>query len=181
MPTDAQTWGVELMAGTNLSKLRKKLIPVPDGQDDTKLRTAVVTAVNSDGTLDLTLSGVAVLAVPRLGSAWAAVGSVVQVLSYRGSLLVLGVVSPGPAGDLTKTGSVSTGPSAATSFTTVVNFGVTFPGLPSVMINLATSAGSTSGWAGRATSITTTGFTLFGFGSSATFSTAWQWTATYAP
>jgi hypothetical protein len=81
------------MAGTNLSKLRKKLVPSPDGQDWTKLRTAVVTAVNTDGTLDLTLSGVSVTNVPRLTGAYAIAGSVVQVLSYRGSLLVLGLTA----------------------------------------------------------------------------------------
>lgn len=74
----------------NLTKLRKKLVPTPDGQDELKLRTAIVTAVNSDGTLDITLAGVTVAGVPRLMEASVAVGTVVQVLAYRGSLLVIG-------------------------------------------------------------------------------------------
>lgn len=165
----------------NLTKLKRKLIPPIDGQDVLRLRTAVVTAVNSDGTLDITLAGEAVTSVPRLGSAWAAVDSVVQVATYRGSLLVLGVTSPGPAGALVKTGSITGGPSASTVFTQAVAFGLTFPGIPSVVVNLDTGAGASSGWVSRATGRTTTGFTVSGFGPSSTFSAPWNWTATYAP
>lgn len=166
----------------NLTKLRKKLIPPPDGQDVAKLRTAVVAAVNSNGTLNITLNGATITNVPRLGNAYAVVGGSVQVISYRGSLLVLGMVSPGPAGALVKTGTATVGPSAATSFSTAVNFGVTFPAAPSVMVNLAGSGpGTTSGWIFRALNVTTTGFTAFGSGASNTFSQPLQWTATYAP
>jgi len=163
------------------TKIKKKLVPPPDGQDDAKLRTATVSVVNTSGTLDITLNGTLITGVPRLAGAWAVVGSVVQVLSYRGSLLVLGVVSPGPAVGMSKTGTTTTGPSAAATFLTAVNFGVTFPAAPNVHINLDSQAGATSGWAGRAISRTTTGFTLFGFGSSNTFSVSWNWTAIYAP
>lgn len=75
---------------SNLTKLKKKLIPQPDGQDVLRLRSGVVTAVNSDGTCDVTLSGVTVPAVPRLQEASVAVGAVVQILTYRGSLLIIG-------------------------------------------------------------------------------------------
>jgi hypothetical protein len=165
----------------NLTKLKRKLIPPIDGQDVLRLRTAVVTAVNSDGTLDITLAGEAVTSVPRLGSAWAAVDSVVQVATYRGSLLVLGVTSPGPAGAFSKTGNVVGGPTATTVFSQAVLFGVTFPGIPSVMVNLESGAGSTAGWLARSNAVTTTGFTLLGLGASSTFSATWRWTATYAP
>lgn len=74
-------------------------------------------------------------------------------------------------------GSLTAGPSAAASFTSNVSFGITFPSTPNVHINLNSAAGPTGGWHGRATAISTTGFTLFGFGPASTFSVNWQWTA----
>jgi hypothetical protein len=166
----------------DLTQIKKKILPPQDGQDDVKLRTATVSAVNSNGTVDLTMNGVSVPGVPRLNGALASVGAVVQVLSYRGSLLVIGTTSSGPGGAVVKTGSTTAGPTAQTSFTVAVNYGVTFPGLPNVHINLNNGAGATANWHARAISITTTGFTLFAFGPSSTFSTSeWRWTAIYAP
>lgn len=76
------------------TKLRKKLAPDQDGEPPTHLRTATVDAVNSDGTVDLLMaSGVIVPDVPKLASARALDGSVVQVIALRGSLLVLGSIS----------------------------------------------------------------------------------------
>jgi hypothetical protein len=75
---------------SNLTKLRKKLIPQPDGQDVLRLRTAVISSVNANGTANLTLNGASVPSVPALGSAALWAGSTVQVLSYRGSLLIIG-------------------------------------------------------------------------------------------
>lgn len=75
------------------TKLSRKLIPPKDGEPVTHLRTGVVDAVNSDGTVNLMMSsGVVVPNVPRLASAYTPDGSVVQVISLRGSLLVLGAV-----------------------------------------------------------------------------------------
>lgn len=76
----------------DLSKIKEKLNPTPDGQDVTRLRTGVVTAVNANGTVDITLSGVTMSGVPRLIGATVVVGQAVQIASYRGSLLVLGGV-----------------------------------------------------------------------------------------
>lgn len=168
-------------SGASLSKIKKKLLPAIDGQDVARLRTATVVSVNANGTLNLTLNGTTVSSVPRLAGAFALAGSVVQVLSYRGSLLVLGAVAPGPAGAMTKTGAATAGPAAATSFTTSVAFGVTFPVAPNVHLNMASAPGPTSGWNERAINITTTGFQIFGFGASSTFSVSYQWTAIYAP
>jgi hypothetical protein len=76
--------------------LLKKLTPDRDGEPHTHLRTAVVDAENADGTVDLEMSGgVIVPNVSKLDSARVAVGTVVQVISFRGSLLVLGPVSAG--------------------------------------------------------------------------------------
>lgn len=167
------------------TRLRKKLTPQPEigGDPGVRIRTATVAAVNSDGTVDLTMSdGTEVPDVSRLNSAIAYVGAVVQVATFRGAMLVLGSTAPGPGGALIKTGSLTTGPSAATSFSTPVSFGVTFPAIPAVMVGIAgSSPGSTSGWIFRALNVTTTGFDLFGSGSSSTFSQPFQWTATYAP
>lgn len=79
-----------MATNANLTKLRKKLIPTPDGQDVLRLRSGVVSAVNSDGTCDVVLAGTTVEDVPRLAEASVAVGAVVQMLTYRGSLLIIG-------------------------------------------------------------------------------------------
>lgn len=76
--------------GAALSKIKKKLLPAIDGTDVLRLRTGVVSAVNSDGTCDVVISGATVAAVPRLMEASVAVSTVVQMLSYRGSLLIIG-------------------------------------------------------------------------------------------
>lgn len=171
------------MGSIDYTALLKKLTPDRDGEPHTHLRVGTVAAVNADGTLDVTMSGgVTLPGVPKLATAFAPSGSVVQIISLRGVLLVLGAVgSSGANGAMVRTGSVTAGPSAAASFTTAVSFGVTFPSAPNVHININSAAGLTGSWHGRATGISTTGFTLFGFGPSNTFTTQWQWTAIYAP
>jgi len=166
------------------TKLLKKLTPDEDGEDTLRLRVGTVSAVNANGTLNITMSsGVIVPNVPKLATAYATVNTVVQMISQRGSLLVIGAVASGGAnGPMVKTGSASGGPSAATSWTLDVNYGVTFPALPNVHVNLNNGAGATAGWNVRAINITTTGFTIFAFGSSTTFTTSeWRWTAILAP
>lgn len=76
--------------GAALSKIKKKLLPTTDGQDVLRLRAGVVTAVNSDGTCDVVLNGQTVPGVNRLAEASVAVGAVVQMVSYRGSMLIIG-------------------------------------------------------------------------------------------
>jgi hypothetical protein len=165
------------------TNLLKKLVPEDDGEDFLRLRVGTVNAVNANGTLDITMSsGVIVPSVPKLASAYAPVGAVVQMISFRGSLMVIGAVgSSGAHGAMTKTGNVNTGPAAATSFSTNVNFGFTWPAVPNVHVNLNGGAGTTSGWNERAINVTTTGFTIFGFGASSTFTANYQWTAVLAP
>jgi hypothetical protein len=77
----------------DLSQIKKKLTGPQDGQDVVRLRVGTVSAVNSDGTVDVTISGIVVPSVPRLQGAVVAVGAVVQLTSYRGSLMVLGLVA----------------------------------------------------------------------------------------
>lgn len=123
--------------GASLSKIKKKLLPAIDGTDVLRLRTAVVSAIAADGTTSITLSGATVTNVPSLGGAVFAVGSVVQVASYRGSLLILGAaggVSSQPA-RLNATDNTNGVP--GTTFTNSITgtspaiFGVAFVGPPS--------------------------------------------------
>lgn len=72
------------------TRLREKLIPEKDGEEPVVLRTATVSAVNSDGTLDVVLSGVTLTSVPRLASVTAGVGDTVQMLVTLGTKLVIG-------------------------------------------------------------------------------------------
>lgn len=58
------------------------------------------------------------------------------------------------------TGSVSVSFTSVNTFTTPVNFGVTFAAAPRVVVYIASAAGATVGWDARAVSVTTTGFSL---------------------
>lgn len=81
------------------TKLVQKLLPQDQvsGDPGMTIRPAVVAAINSDGTLDLALSGDEIVEdVPRLGEASIQVGAVVQTLTSRGSMLVIGQVATGP-------------------------------------------------------------------------------------
>lgn len=82
----------------DLSQIKKKLQPVQDGQDTLRLRTGVVSAVNANGTVDVVLSGVTMTNLPRLSESVVGVDEPVQILSYRGSLLVIGGVAPSVSG-----------------------------------------------------------------------------------
>lgn len=168
----------------DLTTLLDKLNPDPGGESTVRIRVGTVTTVNANGTLDITMSsGVLVPGVPKLATAYAPAGAIVQMISQRGSLLVIGAVgSSGANGPMTKTGKVTGGPSASTSWVpTAFSFGVTFPAVPNVHINLNTGTGNAASWVGRAYNISTTGFSLLAYGPSNTFSADWQWTATYAP
>lgn len=167
------------------TKMLEKIIPTVDGEDKLRLRTGTVTTVNADGTLDITMSdGVLLPNVNKLATAYAPAGAVVQMITFRGAMLVIGAVgSGGGNGPIVKTGTVTGGPSpAATSWSTgVTSFGVTFPAPPNVHVNLANVTGTIVSWVGRAWSITDSSFRITAYGPSATFSEPWQWTAIYAP
>lgn len=124
------------------TKLRKKLIPEPDGQDTLVLRVGTISAIDAaTGSTTVTLvDGAVVPAVPVLGSARFAVGTVVQILSYRGSLLVIGgAASKGSQPAELTTVSAGNGTTTATGFTNVLtvtapvlsSFGVPFIAPPS--------------------------------------------------
>lgn len=96
-------------------------------------------------------------------------------IEHRSDLLAGGVTVLVQA-----SGTLNAGPTAATSFTQAVSFPFTFPSAPKVFVNLNSGAGATAQWNQRAISISTTGFTLFGFtaGAAGTFSAQYQWLAT---
>jgi hypothetical protein len=115
--------------------LIKKLVPDEDGQDVLRLRVGVVSAIATDGTVDLTLNGVTVPDVPVLGGAYFAVASTVQVLSYRGSLLIIGAAGPAAARPVATSGSITEGTTASSvwvnSLTTTGIHGAAFIAPPS--------------------------------------------------
>lgn len=81
----------------DFSKLLDKLLPPPDGEDMARVRTGIVDAVNTDGTVDVGISGLVVPDVPRLAGAPMVAGTVVNILVWRGGLLVLGPSGSGAA------------------------------------------------------------------------------------
>jgi hypothetical protein len=76
----------------DLYQLLEKLDPQPGGEDVLRLRVGTIDAI-SGATVSLILSGLVIPGVPRLASAAVAVGDRVQVLTLRGSLLVIGPVA----------------------------------------------------------------------------------------
>jgi hypothetical protein len=111
------------------TKILKKLTPDRDGEPHTHLRVGVVNAVNSNGTVDVLMSGTVVIpGVPRLNSARVAVGTVVQMISFRGSLLVLGPSASGMAGPSQRVATtVITSPSGTFTTTATQVASVTAP------------------------------------------------------
>lgn len=78
------------------TKLRAALSPLPQisGDEKTSLRVGEVTLIHVfDGTVDVSLGGAEITDVPVLDGVIVNVGSIVQMLTYRGSLLVIGTVA----------------------------------------------------------------------------------------
>ena len=113
----------------DLTQIKKKILPPQDGQDELKLRVGVVSAIDSTtGTVTVTLSGVAVPGVNVLNGAIFAVGSVVQIVSYRGGMLVLGTSGGGDYGERT---FVKSGDQTWTANATLADVtGMAFPAQP---------------------------------------------------
>jgi hypothetical protein len=116
----------------DISQIKKKLVPTPDGQDELRLRTGVVDAINANGTVDIVLSGVTMTNVPVLATGYTlTVDRAVQVATYRGSMLVLGhvtasegdTVQPRFVGSLAVTGVVSGNVTTFTPTGAIVNIG----------------------------------------------------------
>jgi hypothetical protein len=172
------------MTNIDMTKLLSKLIPDVGGEDVVRMRTGIVDAVNADGTVDLGIAGIIVPDIPRLASAVVSAGLVVNVISFRGSLLVIGAAATIAAqAPLIARGTVNSPSFTGNSFTVPVSFGVTFPSIPNVHINLNSSSGNWNGWTWMAYSITTTGFILLArsLSSSTPAVVPFQWTAIWTP
>jgi hypothetical protein len=106
------------MAGIDYTKLRQKLTPEDQvgGDPGLQLRVGTIQAIASDGTVTLNLSGVNITDVNVLDGAVFSVGTVVQVLSYRGSLLVIGASNVKSSQPVSLVGVPSSGVAPGTSF-----------------------------------------------------------------
>lgn len=110
---------------------------------------------------------------PQVGDVVAVLGQSNASGSDPTSWLVLG----GLGAPTAQAGSEAISFVTLTSFTTAVVFDQPFSRQPSVSTNINNGTGSTAGWASRAFGVTTTGFTLFVFGASSTWTNVdvqWQ-------
>lgn len=122
-------------------------------------------------------------AVGVLGSYFPVTGDVVSVVGQSNnssadptSWLILGTNTEGNIGFQSGQVLLSFGP--ATSFTRAVMFARPFALFPTVVTNINSGAGSTASWGSRGINMTESGFTLFVFGPSATWTNvAVQWLA----
>ena len=73
----------------------------------------------------------------------------------------------------TRSGIVLVNFTTQDSFTAPVSFGFTFPGTPTVITNISSTAGATARWDSRAASPTTTGFTLFVYSNASGTTNTW--------
>lgn len=136
------TWGLRIGTVKNGDDPSKWLV-VLDGDETTQKQTPVVSMIGSRpaGTR------VYVMSIPPAGKF--AIGGASQIHE---------------ADDV----SLSFGP--ATSFTQAVTFKKPFLTIPTVVVNINSGAGATAGWGSRAINIGLTGFTIFVFGTSSTWS-----------
>lgn len=91
------------MAETDWTRVIERILPTPGAEDVLRMRTGVVDEVNSNGTADVLVSGLVIPSLPVMGGARVVADETVMLLSWRGSLVVLGAVSaPGstPVGSI---------------------------------------------------------------------------------
>lgn len=144
------------------------------------VRVGVVEAVSSAGLATVVVQGTAFADVGVIAAYYPQVGDVVALLGQSpstgtdpASWLVLGSLGAPTA----QAGSESISFVTLTSFTQAVTFDVPFSRQPSVSTNINNATGSTAGWASRAFGVSPTGFTLFVFGASSSWTNVdvqWQ-------
>jgi hypothetical protein len=112
----------------DLYQLLEKLDPQPGGEDVLRLRVGTIDAVNANGTVSLILSGLVIPGVARLDYTSLKAGDRVQVLTLRGSLLVLGRVAKADGSTISRIGTVPrTSDSSTTNTTEILVTSVTVP------------------------------------------------------
>ena len=116
---------------------------------------------------------------PLVGDSVALLGQCSEAGSDPASWLLLGKVVPSGSvlQDAIQAGTSNITVTAATSGTLAVVFARPYTQAPSVSTNINSGAGSTASWQSRAINVTTTGFTLFIFGPSSSFTAPVQWQA----
>lgn len=148
---------------------------------------ASVLRTNGDFTVTGTSSAAAVTATGAVSGATASISGA----ATAGAFTTAGAITAGSgaiSGALTgpstvpyktaQTGSSTISFATDTSFTVAVTFAKAFPAVPKVFTNINSGAGSTASWDSRAFNVTTTGFTMFVFGPSSTWSNIEvQWAA----
>jgi hypothetical protein len=119
-----------------------------------RLRTATVASRSTTtGRVSIVLSQATIDDVPALGNAVFAVGTIVQVLSYRGSLLIIGASSVATAQPVEATGTTSNGTTISTSYTNSLSstgiHGVVFIAPASGIVQILGRASGGSGSVGQ--------------------------------
>lgn len=104
------------MAEQDLYRLVNTLWPVAGGEDVLRLRTGKIEALNADGTVDVSVSGVVLEDIKTLASAYPflAEDSLAYVAQWRGALLVLG--SPAVTGTVQSVARGVVGTPTTTTF-----------------------------------------------------------------
>lgn len=110
------------------TKLLRRLFPEEesDGAGNLTMRVGVVDAVNAGGTVNVAVSGLVVANVPRLAGSNVQAGAVVQILSYRGSMLVIGGVATNTA-------------SSGIGLWTRVRSNTSYGGVPTTLVTVLTT------------------------------------------
>lgn len=119
--------------------------------------------------------GLAAAYRPEIGDVAALLGQCSETGSDPASWLAIGASSSQYA--QLQAGSVGVSFAVQTSFTTAVSFATPFSGTPSVSCNINNGTASAANWHARAIGVTATGFTLFVFGPSSTWTNVnvqWQ-------
>lgn len=83
---------------TDYQKIISGLVPQLDGESAVRHRSALVDAVNADGTVDLDFNGTIIASVSVLDGAVVGAGETVQVAVWAGDMLVLGAARTAPSG-----------------------------------------------------------------------------------
>lgn len=119
------------------------------------------------------------VAAGTLASYTPIVGDVVMVLRQDSTWCIVGRTTLQDTGlsPQLQAGVASVTVAAATSATLAVVFATPFRAVPAVSTNIDNGAGATAGWGSRALNITTTGFTIFLFGTSSSFTATVYWQA----
>lgn len=107
------------------------------------------------------------------------VGDVVLLLRQDSTWCILGRTTTPDTGlsPQMQAGVASVAVVAVASATQAVVFATPFRAIPAVSTNIDHGTGASSGWGSRAINITTTGFTIFIFGTSSTFTANVYWQA----